>query len=52
MAKHNDPTTDLGVWIVYKAGVYDVTPFLTEHPGGDNILLGAGNSVEPFWKVC
>nr|XP_027195241.1 probable sulfite oxidase, mitochondrial isoform X2 [Dermatophagoides pteronyssinus] len=51
VAKHNDPTTDLGVWIVYKAGVYDVTPFLTEHPGGDNILLGAGNSVEPFWKV-
>ncbi|KAH7644988.1 sulfite oxidase [Dermatophagoides farinae] len=51
VAKHNDPKTDSGVWIVYKAGVYDVTPFINEHPGGDNILLGAGNSVEPFWKV-
>lgn len=45
----NDP--EKGVWISYKAGVYDVTAFVKIHPGGDNILLGAGNSVEPFWEV-
>jgi len=48
--KHNSP--DVGLWIIYKAGVYDVTEFAKVHPGGDNILLGAGNSVEPFWEVC
>lgn len=52
VARHddvNDP--EKGVWISYKAGVYDVTSFVKVHPGGDNILLGAGNSVEPFWEV-
>ncbi|GLV31930.1 shopper [Carabus blaptoides fortunei] len=40
-----------GVWIVYKQGVYDITNFITKHPGGDKILLAAGSSVEPFWMI-
>lgn len=50
VSKHNVP--DVGIWIVYKAGVYDITSFVQSHPGGDAVLLGAGNSVEPFWEVC
>lgn len=29
--------------------MYDVTEFVEAHPGGENILLAAGTSVEPFW---
>ncbi|XP_043524655.1 cytochrome b5-like isoform X4 [Frieseomelitta varia] len=36
VAKHNN-AADL--WIVYKDGVYDITKFLKEHPGGEEILL-------------
>ncbi|XP_037795072.1 uncharacterized protein LOC119590494 [Penaeus monodon] len=37
------------VWVAYRHGVYDITDFIQEHPGGDKILMGAGGSVEPFW---
>lgn len=36
VAKHNH-AKDL--WIVYEKGVYDVTKFLSEHPGGEEVLL-------------
>lgn len=49
VAKHT--TTNTKVWITYKQGVYDVTDFIEQHPGGDQILLAAGNSVEPFWAL-
>lgn len=39
------------VWVTYKQGVYDITHFVEQHPGGDQILLAAGNSVEPFWAL-
>ncbi|CAJ0577130.1 unnamed protein product, partial [Mesorhabditis spiculigera] len=39
------------IWIMYKNGVYDVTEFVENHPGGDKILLAAGGSVEPFWAI-
>ena len=32
-------------------GVYDVTEFQKNHPGGEKILLAAGGSVEPFWAL-
>ncbi|KAI6191387.1 Sulfite oxidase, mitochondrial [Aphelenchoides bicaudatus] len=38
-------------WVMFKGGVYDVTDFVESHPGGDKILLAAGNSVEPFWSI-
>lgn len=37
--------------MTYKQGVYDITNFVSEHPGGDQILLAAGSSVEPFWLL-
>ncbi|CAD5229565.1 unnamed protein product [Bursaphelenchus okinawaensis] len=39
------------IWVTYKNGVYDVTEFVTSHPGGDKILMAAGGSVEPFWAI-
>lgn len=37
--------------MTFKQGVYDITNFVSEHPGGDQIMLAAGNSVEPFWML-
>ncbi|KAL4229565.1 hypothetical protein ACF0H5_012604 [Mactra antiquata] len=39
------------VWVTYKNGVYDVTDYLSQHPGGNKIMLGAGGSIEPFWDM-
>ena len=48
--KHS--TKDAGVWITYGNGVYDITKFIVNHPGGqEKILLASGGAVEPFWKI-
>lgn len=39
------------IWVIFKAGVYDITEFIDEHPGGNKVLLAAGSSVEPFWLL-
>ncbi len=39
------------IWVTFKYGVYDVTDFVEEHPGGDKILLAAGNSVDSYWSL-
>lgn len=49
VAKHT--TKESKIWVTYKNGVYDITKFVEGHPGGDQILMAAGNSVEPFWLV-
>lgn len=49
VAKHNNKEN--GIWVVYKNGVYNVTDFVEEHPGGNKILLAAGSSIEPFWAL-
>ncbi|XP_046981102.1 sulfite oxidase-like [Schistocerca americana] len=49
VAKHNDKSS--GVWVTFGHGVYDITPFIEQHPGGDKILMAAGGSLEPFWAL-
>nr|XP_057910935.1 sulfite oxidase, mitochondrial [Doryrhamphus excisus] len=49
VTKHR--TLQDGVWVTYKGGVYDITEFVTMHPGGDKILLAAGGALEPFWAL-
>jgi sulfite oxidase len=39
------------VWVTYGDGVYDITQFVSVHPGGNQILLAAGGPVEPFWTL-
>ncbi|CAH0386283.1 unnamed protein product [Bemisia tabaci] len=41
-----------GIWVTYQRGVYDITKFVEEHPGGsEKILMAAGGSLEPFWSM-
>ncbi|XP_006815733.1 sulfite oxidase-like [Saccoglossus kowalevskii] len=49
VARHDDPNR--GIWMTYKDAVYDVTEFITAHPGGDRIMMAAGGGLEPFWEV-
>ncbi|KAL2091354.1 hypothetical protein ACEWY4_013617 [Coilia grayii] len=42
---------DEGVWVTYRGSVYDITDFISVHPGGDKILLAAGGALEPFWAL-
>ncbi|GMR31175.1 hypothetical protein PMAYCL1PPCAC_01370, partial [Pristionchus mayeri] len=39
------------LWVTYKMGVYDITDFAGDHPGGDKILMAAGGAVDPFWAL-
>jgi sulfite oxidase len=40
------------VWVTYKDGVYDVTEWLDQHPGGAaRVMLAAGSAVDPFWAL-
>ncbi|XP_050293036.1 sulfite oxidase-like [Anthonomus grandis grandis] len=44
-------TKESKIWVVFKEGVYDITDFVEQHPGGEQILIAAGSSVEPFWVL-
>ena len=37
--------------MTYKDGVYDITSFAANHPGGDKILKAAGGPLEPYWAL-
>lgn len=48
--KHN--SREVGVWVTYKEGVYDVTDFIANHPGGEEkLILAAGMDLSEFWKM-
>jgi sulfite oxidase len=49
IAKHK--TKADRIWVTYKEGVYDITDFIPDHPGGEKILLAAGGAIDSFWKV-
>ncbi|KAI7843653.1 hypothetical protein COHA_002555, partial [Chlorella ohadii] len=50
VAKHR--TKETGIWVTYKDGVYDVTKFVEQHPGGTaRIMLAAGGAIDPFWAM-
>ncbi|CAF3522276.1 unnamed protein product [Rotaria socialis] len=49
VAKHT--TKESGYWLAYKDGVYDVSSFVENHPGGKQILKTAGKALESCWKI-
>lgn len=36
---HSGNSPDKSIWVVYKGSVYDVTNFISEHPGGEEVIL-------------
>ncbi|KAI1270338.1 putative cytochrome b5 protein [Xylariaceae sp. FL1019] len=50
VAQHKDEQN--GLFIIVDSGVYDVTNFLNEHPGGAKILkrVAGKNATKQFWK--
>ncbi|PSR97705.1 putative cytochrome b5 protein [Coniella lustricola] len=50
VAQHKDESN--GLWIIVDTGVYDITKFLDEHPGGAKILkrMAGKDSTKQFWK--
>eukprot|EP00041_Stephanoeca_diplocostata_P011064 m.179828 g.179828 ORF g.179828 m.179828 type:complete len:564 (+) comp18398_c0_seq9:310-2001(+) len=45
-------TRESRVWVTYKGGVFDITDFIVNHPGGESkIMLAAGKDIGPFWRV-
>ena len=52
--KHKSPSgDDKSIWIIIHDKVYDLTKFLDEHPGGEEILVehAGQDSTEPFEDV-
>ena len=50
VSKHTSAETR--IWVTYGQGVYDITDFIAQHPGGsDKIIMAAGSSIEPFWML-
>jgi cytochrome b involved in lipid metabolism len=44
-------TEDTGVWVTYNDGVFDLTSFIANHPGGkDKIFLAAGKDLSELWQ--
>jgi len=41
---------DKKVWVTFKDGVYYLTEFAKNHPGGsDKLMMAMGGPIEPFW---
>lgn len=50
VAKHK--TKDSRVWVTYKDGVYDVTEWIDQHPGGSaRLMMAAGGAIDPYWAM-
>lgn len=50
VAEHS--SIEKGIWVSYKDGVYDITKFVANHPGGkDKIMLATGKAIDPFWRI-
>jgi cytochrome b involved in lipid metabolism len=47
VVKHNNIND---AWIIYKNNVYDITKFISLHPGGKVILKSLGKDIEKVWQ--
>lgn len=52
VAKNNGKGPNSRVWMTYGGNVYDVTDFINNHPGGNQLILqAAGGPIEPHWHI-
>lgn len=52
VAMNNGKGTSSRVWMTYGGNVHDVTDFINNHPGGNQLILqAAGGPIEPHWHV-
>ncbi|WAR04452.1 SUOX-like protein [Mya arenaria] len=49
VSKHK--TSADGIWVTYKNGVYDISDYVKNHPGGNKILLASGGDIGPYWDM-
>ncbi len=50
MAKHASKADR--IWVTYRDGVYDVTDFVEQHPGGSaRLMMAAGSAIDPYWQI-
>lgn len=38
-------------WVIHGDKVYDITEWISAHPGGQVILRAAGGSIDPYWNI-
>lgn len=38
-------------WVIHGDKVYDITNWISAHPGGEVILRAAGGSIDPYWDI-
>ncbi len=38
-------------WVTHGTRVYDITDWISCHPGGEVILRAAGGAVDPYWNI-
>ncbi|KAG5973062.1 hypothetical protein E4U58_005717 [Claviceps cyperi] len=38
-------------WVIHGDKVYDITEWISAHPGGQVILRAAGGSIDPYWDI-
>ena len=44
-------TEETGLWVTHNEGVYDLSSFVANHPGGkEKILLAGGKDLSEFWQ--
>ncbi|PHH66712.1 hypothetical protein CDD80_917 [Ophiocordyceps camponoti-rufipedis] len=50
VSQHGDDSS--GYWLIIEDGVYDISNFIDEHPGGPKILkrFAGKNATKAFWK--
>ena len=42
--------TNDSLWMHYEGNVYDVTKYITQHPGGSVILEAGGQNLKTIWE--
>lgn len=49
VGEHN--SKEKGIWVTYRQGVYDISRFVSLHPGGDVFAKVAGKAIDDDWAA-